>query len=50
MLVPALGSLFSMGPFPPELLSWLLLAPLAILLADDLRKLWLRRHPADRPG
>ena len=51
VMVPALGSLFSMGPFPPELLSWLLLAPLVILLADDLRKLWLRRrHPSGLPG
>ena len=50
VLVPALGGLFSLGPFPPELLSWLLLAPLLILLADDLRKRWLRRHPSGRPG
>ena len=46
VLVPALGSLFSMVPFPPELLSWLLLAPLLIVLADDLRKHWLRRRIA----
>jgi Ca2+-transporting ATPase len=44
VLVPAIGSLFSMVPFPAELLSWLLLAPLLIVLADDLRKQWLRRR------
>ena len=44
VLVPAIGSLFSMVPFPPDLLGWLLLAPLLIVLADDLRKHWLRRH------
>jgi Ca2+-transporting ATPase len=43
VLVPALGSLFSMAPFPPQLLSWLLLAPLLIVVADDLRKRWQGR-------
>ncbi len=43
LLVPALGSLFSMVPFPPEFLGWMLLAPLTIVLADDLRKLALQR-------
>ena len=51
MLSIQLGSLFSMVPFPPELLSWLLLAPLLIVLADDLRKHWLRRRiAAGAPG
>jgi Ca2+-transporting ATPase len=42
VLVPALGSMFSMTPFPLHLLGWLALAPLLILLADDQRKRWLR--------
>jgi calcium-translocating P-type ATPase len=45
VLVPALGSVFAMAPFPAPLLGWLLLAPLLILLADDLRKRWITaRH------
>ncbi len=42
VLVPALGSVFSMAPFPLPLLGWIALAPLLILLADDQRKRWLR--------
>ena len=44
VLVPALGSVFSMKPFPLPVLGWLLLTPLLILLADDLRKAWLHRR------
>jgi len=44
VLVPALASVFSMKPFPLSVLGWLLLAPLLILLADDLRKAWLHRR------
>ncbi len=43
ILVPALGSIFNMVPFPAPFLGWMLLAPLTIVLADDLRKLALRR-------
>ena len=59
ILVPALGRLFNMVPFPASFLGWMLLAPLTIVLADDLRKLWLRRRhrgqkatpaPAGAPG
>ena len=46
VLVPALGSLFSMAAFPARFLGWMLLAPLLILLADDLRKRWRQRAPA----
>jgi len=46
VLVPALASLLSMAPFPPELLSWLLLAPLLIVFADGLRQRWPRQSPA----
>lgn len=59
ILVPALGRLFNMVPFPASFLGWMLLAPLTIVLADDLRRLWLRRRhrgqqatpaPAGAPG
>ena len=43
ILVPALGSIFNMVPFSAPFLGWMLLAPLTIVLADDLRKLALRR-------
>ena len=33
-----------MKPFPLPVLGWLLLTPLLILLADDLRKAWLHRR------
>ena len=51
VLVPALGSVFAMAPFPAPLLAWLLLAPLLILLADDLRKRWItaRHHRVPPP-
>ena len=42
VLVPALGAVFSMAPFPLEFLGWMALAPLLIVLADDLRKLRVR--------
>ena len=48
ILVPALGSIFNMVPFPAPFLGWMLLAPLTIVLADDLRKLVLRRRAAAR--
>ncbi len=44
VLVPALGGVFSMAPFPLEFLGWMALAPLLIVLADDLRKLRVRRR------
>jgi hypothetical protein len=59
ILVPALGRLFNLVPFPAPFLGWMLLAPLTIVLADDLRRLWLRRQhrgrtatsaPAGAPG
>ena len=52
ILVPALGRSFNMVPFPAPFLGWMLLAPLTIVLADDLRKLALRRGwlPPPRAG
>jgi Ca2+-transporting ATPase len=47
VLAPALGSIFSLAPFPVAILPWLLLPPLLILVADDGRKLW-RRHRSRR--
>lgn len=38
LLVPVLGSLFSIVAFPSAWLRWMVLAPWVILLADDLRK------------
>ena len=34
-----------MAPFPLAYLPWMALAPLLIMLADDLRKWWLGRRP-----
>jgi Ca2+-transporting ATPase len=50
VLVPALGAIVSMGPFPASLLGWLALAPLLILLADDLRKRLQSGADAGRRG
>ena len=47
VLVPALGSVFAIAPFSPDLLGWLLLAPVLIVLADALRK--SRRPPRAAP-
>ena len=44
VLVPALASVFAMAPFPAPLLGWLVLAPLVIVVADDLRKRWISRR------
>ena len=41
VLVPALGELFTMAPFPVQALGWMALAPLLIIVADDARKRWL---------
>ncbi|QPN66010.1 cation-transporting P-type ATPase [Synechococcus sp. CBW1006] len=38
ILTPALAELFAMAPFPAAWLPWMLVAPVTILLADDLRK------------
>jgi Ca2+-transporting ATPase len=48
VLVPALGAMFTMAPFPARFLPWMALAPVVIVLADDLRKLRLN-HPS-RPA
>ena len=44
VLTPMLGRLLGMAPFPVRNLTWIALAPLLILLADDGRKRWLQRH------
>jgi Ca2+-transporting ATPase len=41
LLLPGLGQSFNMAPFPLAYLPWMALAPLLIMLADDLRKWWL---------
>lgn len=45
LLLPGLGRSFNMAPFPLAYLPWMALAPLLIMLADDLRKWWLGRRP-----
>jgi Ca2+-transporting ATPase len=44
LLLPGLGRSFNMAPFPLAYLPWMALAPLLIMLADDLRKWWLGRR------
>jgi magnesium-transporting ATPase (P-type) len=46
LLVPALGAVFSLVPFPLAFLGWMALAPLLIVVADDLRKLRTGQRPA----
>ena len=48
--VPALGHVFAMAPFPPQLLGLLLLAPLLLVLADDLRRRWRCPQTAAPPA
>ncbi|MFM7086364.1 MAG: cation-translocating P-type ATPase [Cyanobium sp.] len=52
LLIPALGRIFSLGPFPAAWLGPMALAPLLIVLADDARKAWQRRSGAtsNAPG
>ena len=38
--LPALGAIFSLGPFPLPWLPLLALVPVLIVLVDDLRKVW----------
>jgi len=42
--LPALAAAFQLAPFPPELLGWLALAPVVVLMAEELRKLVVRRR------
>ena len=42
--VPVLAALFQLAPFPAPLWLWLLLCTPTLLLADELRKAWLRRQ------
>jgi hypothetical protein len=44
VLTPMLSRLLAMAPFPARDLTWMALAPVLILLADDGRKRWLQRH------
>jgi magnesium-transporting ATPase (P-type) len=44
VLIPALGSVVAMAPFPAPWLGWMLLAPLLIVLADDQRKRCISRR------
>ncbi|WP_411868006.1 cation-translocating P-type ATPase [Vulcanococcus limneticus] len=53
--LPGLAAAFQLAPFPPELLGWLGLAPVVMLLAEELRKLVVRRRrfhrlASSRPG
>ncbi len=43
--LPALGAIFSLVPFPVAWLGPMALAPLLIVLVDDLRKAWWPRQP-----
>ena len=40
VLIPRLGSLFAMAPFPARNLTWMAMAPVLILLADAAHKHW----------
>jgi Ca2+-transporting ATPase len=44
LLLPPLAQTFQVAPFPPQLWWWLLACTPALLLADEARKLWVRRH------
>ncbi|MEI8251065.1 MAG: cation-transporting P-type ATPase [Synechococcus sp. ELA057] len=49
LLVPALGQIFGMGPFPLRWLGWMALAPVVILLLDSVYKaLGVKRRQAAR--
>jgi hypothetical protein len=39
-----LAQTFQVAPFPPQLWWWLLACTPALLLADEARKVWVRRH------
>jgi magnesium-transporting ATPase (P-type) len=43
--LPALGAIFSLGPFPLPWLPLLALVPVLIVLVDDLRKAWRPGQP-----
>ena len=45
LLVPALGVVFALGPYPLRWLPLLALSAPLIVLVDDLRKRWPRREP-----
>ena len=47
LLIPALGAIFDLGPFPAAWLGPMALAPLLIVLADDGRKAWRRHNQAN---
>ena len=49
LLLPSLGAIFALGPFPLRWLPLLALAAPLIVLADDLHKGWQRRRPP-HPG
>jgi Ca2+-transporting ATPase len=42
LFVPALATTFQLAPIPPNLWWWLLICTPVLLLADELRKLWVR--------
>lgn len=48
--LPPLAASFQLAPFPGELVGWLVLSPLVLLVAEELRKLVVRRRRPAAPG